>query len=123
MFHILLFMKTRIHHTSTDVHKFIDSWKYSFVSIHDGHGLMMMYDIHMHLDSFNVTTSNGLEYIATSFNTNIQNQYILYIYIEFIHVQFLHSQKTSKYNWIITRTLPNLVLGDFYVNILKDNNH
>jgi hypothetical protein len=47
-----------IQHTLTDVHKFIDLSKYSYVSIHDGHGLMMMYDIHVHLDSFNVTTNN-----------------------------------------------------------------
>jgi hypothetical protein len=55
-----------------------------------------MYDIHMHLDSFNVTTNNGLQYIATIFNTNIQNQYILYVCIKFIHVQFLHSSKRFK---------------------------
>jgi hypothetical protein len=33
--------------------------KYSYISIHDGHGLMMMYDIHMHLDSFNTIISDG----------------------------------------------------------------
>jgi len=32
--------------------------------------VMMMYDIHMHLDSFNTITNDGLEYIATTFNTN-----------------------------------------------------
>ncbi len=53
-----------------DVHKFMNSSKYSYVSIHDGHGLMMMYDIHMHLDSFNVTTNNGLEYIIMTFYIN-----------------------------------------------------
>jgi len=69
MFHILCLIETRIHHTSTNVHKFVDSSN-SYVSIHDGHGLVMMYDIHMHLDSFNVTTNNGLEYIKTTFNIN-----------------------------------------------------
>ncbi len=49
MFHILCFIKTKIHHASTYVHKFINSSKYSYISIHDGHGSMMMYDIHMHL--------------------------------------------------------------------------
>jgi hypothetical protein len=49
MFHILCFIKTKIHHASTFMHKFINSSKYSYISIHDGHGLMMMYDIHMHL--------------------------------------------------------------------------
>ncbi len=38
--------------------------------MHNGHGLMMMYDIHMHLDSFNTINSDGLEYIAITFNTN-----------------------------------------------------
>jgi hypothetical protein len=44
MFHILCLVKTKIHHASIDVHKFINSLKYSYISIHDGHGLMMMYD-------------------------------------------------------------------------------
>jgi hypothetical protein len=60
MSHSLCLIKTKIHHSSIDVHKFINSLKYSYVSIHDGHGLMMMYDIHMHLDSFNVITIDGL---------------------------------------------------------------
>jgi hypothetical protein len=53
MFHVLCLIETRIHHASTNAHKFINSLKYSYILIHDGHGLMMMYDIHMHLDSFN----------------------------------------------------------------------
>jgi hypothetical protein len=60
MSHILCFIETNLHHASTDVHKFINSLKYSYISIHDGHGLMMMYDIYMHLDSFNIITSDGL---------------------------------------------------------------
>ncbi len=39
------------------IYKFIEVFIY-FV-IHDGHGLMMMYDIHMHLDSLDITTSDG----------------------------------------------------------------
>jgi len=31
MSHILCFIKTKIHHTSTDVHKFVNSSKYSYV--------------------------------------------------------------------------------------------
>ncbi len=69
MFHILCLIKTRIHYASTYVHKFINSSKYSYISIHDGRGLMMMYDIHMHLDSFNIITNDGSKYI-TNFNTN-----------------------------------------------------
>ncbi len=91
MFHILCLIEIRIHHASTYVHKFINSSKYSYISIHDGHGLMMMYDIHIHLDSFNTIISDGLKYIATTFNINAQKKYILYVSIELIHVQFLHS--------------------------------
>ncbi len=54
--------------------KFINSTKYSYISIHDGHGLMMMYDIHMHLDSFNTITSDSLKYIKATFNINTQKE-------------------------------------------------
>jgi hypothetical protein len=78
--HILCLIKIRIHHALIDMHKFINSSKYSYISIHDGHGLMMMYDIHMHLDSFNTITSDGSKYITRTFNTNTQNNNI-YIFI------------------------------------------
>ena len=70
MFHILCLIKTRIHHASTNVHKFINSSKYSYISIHDGHGLLMKDDIHMHLYSFNTITNDGSRYIVAIFNTN-----------------------------------------------------
>ncbi len=89
--HILCLIKIRIHRALIDMHKFINSSKYSYVFIHDGHGLMMMYDIHMHLDSFDTITNDGSKYIGTTFNTNTQKKYILYLCIELIHVQFLHS--------------------------------
>jgi hypothetical protein len=69
MSHILCLIEKIIHNASTNVHKFINSSKYSYILINDGHGLMMMYDIHMHLDSFNTITSKGSKYI-TIFNTN-----------------------------------------------------
>ncbi len=69
MSHILCLIETKIHHASTYVHKFINSSKYSYIPIHDGCGLMMMYDIHMHLNSFNTIINDGLKYIIT-FNTN-----------------------------------------------------
>jgi hypothetical protein len=90
MYHIFCLIETKIHRAS-NVYKFINSSKYSYISIHDGHGLMMLYDIHMHLDSFNSITNDGLQYIVTTFNINTRKQYILYACIEFIHVQFLHS--------------------------------
>ncbi len=77
MFHILCFIWSKLHHASIDVHKYINSWNYSCISIHDGHGLMMMYDIHMHLDFFNTITSDGSEYII-NFNINTQkNTYFI----------------------------------------------
>ncbi len=41
------------------VHKFTNSSKYSYIPIYDGHGLIMMYEIHMHLDYFNTITNDG----------------------------------------------------------------
>jgi hypothetical protein len=70
MYHILCLIETKIHNVSINVHKFINSSKYSYISIHDGHGLMMMYDIHMHLDSFNTITNDGSKYIVATFNNN-----------------------------------------------------
>jgi len=70
MFHILCLIETRIHNASRNVHKFINSLKYSYISIYDGHVLMMMYDIHMHLNSFSTITSDGLKYISVTFNIN-----------------------------------------------------
>jgi hypothetical protein len=84
MFHILCLIKTRIQHASIYGHKFINSSKYLYISIHDGHRLMMMYDIHMHLDSFNIITSNGSKCIRATFNINTQKKYILYVCIESI---------------------------------------
>jgi hypothetical protein len=52
------------------VHKYINSLKYSYIPIYDGHGLIMMYDIHMHLNDSNTITNDGLEYIAAIFNIN-----------------------------------------------------
>ncbi len=73
MFHILCLIETRIHHAPTNLYKFINSLKYSYISIHDGHGLMMKYDIHMHLDSFNTITNDGSRYITT-FNINTRKK-------------------------------------------------
>jgi hypothetical protein len=59
MFDILCLIETKIHCTLIDMHEFINSSKYLYVSIHNYHGLMIMYDIHMHLDSFNTTIADG----------------------------------------------------------------
>jgi hypothetical protein len=91
MSHILCFIKTITHHASIYLHKFINSSKYSYITIHDGHELMMMHDTHMHLDSFNIVINDDSKYIAMTFNINTRKKYILYVCIKFIHVQFLHS--------------------------------
>ncbi len=95
MSHILCFAKIKIHHASTNVHKFINTSKYSYISIHDGRGLVMMYDIHMHLDSFNTITSDGLEYIVATFNTNTQES--IYIVCKFMFNIYIPKQ-SSNYN-------------------------
>ncbi len=77
MFHTLCFIWSKLHHASIDVHKYINSSKCSYISIHGGHGLMMMDDIHMyHLNFFNVITSDGSEYITT-FNINTKKTYFM----------------------------------------------
>ncbi len=57
--HILCLVEIRIHHAPIDVQKFIISLKYSHVLIHDDHQLMIMDDIHMHLNSFIITTTEN----------------------------------------------------------------
>jgi len=69
MFHILCLIETIIHHALINVHKIINSLKYSYIFVHDGQGLMMMYDTHMHLNSFKIIMNDGSKYITT-FNTN-----------------------------------------------------
>ncbi len=118
MFHILCLIETRIHHALPYVHKFINSSKYSYISIHDGHGLMMMYDIHVHLDSFITITNGGSKYITIIFNTNTQKT----IYI--VSVCRIHSCSISTFlNNFQTITqqshehYPIIIMGDFNVGI------
>ncbi len=108
MYHILCLIKTRIHHASIDVHKCISSSNYSYLSIHDGHGLMMMYDIHMHLHSFNTITNDGSKYVTTTFNINtpkIIHIVCVYTFHSCSISTFLH--KISNYNLTLFQTLSN----------------
>jgi hypothetical protein len=95
------------------MHKFINSSKYSYILIHDGHGLMMMYDIHMHLDSFNTITSDDSKYIASTFNMNTQ----IYIYYMCVQSSFMFNfyipKRSSNYNSTIFLTLSNHHYGIF----------
>jgi len=81
MSHILFLIETKIHDASTYVHNFINSSKYSYISIHDGNELMMMYDIHMHLDSFNTTISDGSKYVIICNTNTWKIIYIVCVYI------------------------------------------
>jgi hypothetical protein len=90
MSHILCFIERKIHYASIDVHKFINLSKCSYISIHNGHWLMMMYDIHMHLNPFNIIINDGFKYIVATFNINTKKN-ILFVCVELIHIQFLHS--------------------------------
>jgi hypothetical protein len=123
MSHILCFIKTRIHHASTYVHKFINSSKYSYISIHDGHGLVTMYDLHMHLNSFNIIINDGSKFITTIFNIN------MWKVIHIVYVYKVHSCSISTFfNNVQTiiqqspKNCPIIIMGNFYVDILKDNN-
>jgi hypothetical protein len=104
IYHILCLIKTKMHHTSIGVHKFINSSKYSYISIHDGDGLMMMYDIHMHLDSFNIIISDGSKYIATTFNTNTWKA------IHIVCVYKVHSCSISTF----LNNLPNIIQSSLW---------
>jgi hypothetical protein len=53
--------------------------------MYDGHGLIMMYDIHMHLNYFNTITNDGSKYITIK-KILIHKKYIMYVCMEFIHV-------------------------------------
>jgi hypothetical protein len=69
MSQILCLIETKIHHATINMHKSINSSNYWYVSIHNSHGLMMIYDIHMYLNSFNTITNDGSKYLTT-FNIN-----------------------------------------------------
>ncbi len=71
--------------------KFINSSKYTYISIRDGHGLMMTYDIHMHLDSFNTIISDGSKYISTILNINARKA------IHIVCVYKAHSSSISTF--------------------------
>jgi len=81
-----------------------------------------MYDIYMHLDSFNTITSDGLEYITT-FNIDTHKK------IHIVCAYKIHSCSISKFliNFQIiiqhsSKYWPIIIMGNFNVNILKNNN-
>ncbi len=67
--HVLCILETKIQ-SSNDVQNFINISKYSYISIYDGHDLIMMYNTQMLLHSY-YTTCNGSKYILATFNIRI----------------------------------------------------
>jgi len=70
MFHILCFIQnknTPCINICPHIYKFIEVFIY--ILIHDGHGLVMMYDIHMHLYFLKTITNDGSKYINFNINT------------------------------------------------------
>ncbi len=123
MSHILCLIETRIHHSSIDVHKFINSLKYSYISIHDCHGLMMMYDIHMHLHSFNKIFSDGSKYITSiSYINTRKSIHIVCVYRTHSCSIFTFSNNFQTMIQQSPEHCPIIIMRDFNVGILKDNN-
>ncbi len=123
MFHILCLIETRIHHASIDVHKFLNSSKWSYISIHDDHGLMMMYDTHVHLDSFNTIINDGSEYITITFNINTwKSIHIVCVYKAHSCSIFTFLNNIQTIIQQFTEHCSIITMGDFYVKIQKNNN-
>jgi endonuclease/exonuclease/phosphatase family metal-dependent hydrolase len=77
----------------------------------------------MHLDSFNIIISDGLEYIAINLNINTQKS-IHVVCAYKIHL-CLVSTFLNNFQTIIQHSFehcPIINMGDFNVDILKDNN-
>jgi hypothetical protein len=77
----------------------------------------------MHLDSFNIITSDGSKYIMATFNTNTQKAiYIVCVYKA--HSCSISTFLTNPQTIIqqFPEHCPIIIMGDFDVDILKDNN-
>jgi endonuclease/exonuclease/phosphatase family metal-dependent hydrolase len=82
-----------------------------------------MYDMHMHLVSFNTIINDGLEYIATTFNINTQKT---------LHILCVHKAHSCSISTFLNnlqtviqqspKHCPIIIMRDFNVDILKDNN-
>jgi hypothetical protein len=121
--HVLCILETRIQ-PSNDVQNFINTSKYSYVSIYDGHNLIMMYNTQMLLHFYYTTTCNETKYILTTFKIRIQRK------IHIICVYTSHSSLISIFLNTIEALIQNslndcpfIFLGDFNIDILNDNNH
>ncbi len=80
-----------------------------------------MYDIHMHLDSFNIIISDGSKYITTF---NIDTWKVIHIVCVYKVHSCLISTFLNNFQTIIQQSpkhYPIIIMGDFDVDILKDN--
>jgi hypothetical protein len=110
-------------HTLKKTHKFMAISKYSYITIHDYHGFMMYYATHVLLCFHNTKKCNEHEYITTIFYIKTPKKFISYAFIKIIHVQNLCSSTTFKaFIQSSSNNCPIIILGDFNINILNDNN-
>jgi K+-transporting ATPase c subunit len=80
---------------------------------------MMMYDIQMHLNSFNTIINDGYEYISTIFNISTQKKRV------YKARSCSNSTFMNNLQIIIQESLEHyrvIIMGDFNVDILKINN-
>ncbi len=106
-----------------NTHKFIAISKYSYITIHDYHGFMTYYATHILLCFYNTKKCNEHEYITTTFYINTLKIFVSYAFIEIIHVQNLCSSTTFKaFIQSSPNNCPIIILEDFNINILNDNN-
>ncbi len=114
-------METRIQ-SSNDVNNFINTSKYSYISIYDGHALIMMYNTQVLLH-FYYTTCNGSEYIIATFNIRTWRT----IHIICVYKNDFFDFHVPQHIRLLIQKSPNdcplIVSGDFNINILDDSNH
>jgi hypothetical protein len=119
---ILCLIETRLQASSNEIHKFIDISKYNYLSAYDGHGLLMLYDKNMTLNSYEITTIDGSEYIMATFNSKTRNA------IHVISVYKAHNCSITTFlkalQNLIQKSIarcPTIILGDFNIDILDCN--
>ncbi len=122
--YVLCILETRIQ-SSNDVHNFINTSKYSYISIYDGHGLITMYyNAQMSLHSYYMTTCNGSKNILATFNIRIRTAiHIIFVYKSHFSLIFMFLNTSKTLIQKSPNDYPFIVSRDFNINILDDSNH